>query len=84
VGTEVQVKYSIFLSKVYKGLYPHTQAKKKHTSHPDVEDSPRVPLLSVEQGPRWSVHLFEAFSMKPLRGASGSSGLVQMLQAGCY
>ena len=29
VGTEVEVKYSIFLSKVYKGLYPHTQAKKK-------------------------------------------------------
>lgn len=34
VGTEVEVKYSIFLYKVYKGLYPHTQAKKKKISLP--------------------------------------------------
>lgn len=53
VGTEVEVKYSIFLSKVYKGLYPHAQAKKKNvssTSHPGVENSPCVPYWAWTSG----------------------------------
>lgn len=33
VDTEVQVKYSIFPSKGFKGLYPRSQAKKKSPFH---------------------------------------------------
>lgn len=51
VGTEVVVKYSIFLSKMCKGLNLHTQGKKiSSTSHPGIENSPRVPYWAWTNG----------------------------------
>lgn len=81
VGTAVGVKYSIFLSQGYKGLYPQTQARRKISlPHPLLGwEMALCASVSVDMWPCLLLHFFRAAPEKPWGRGSRSSALMQML-----